>query len=154
MTKRIKRGFEVVSSEHRKHPSVDIQLPVRSTQHSAGYDFFLPCDVTIQPNQKMVVFSDVKAYMLEDEVLELYVRSSIGIKLLVVLANGTGIIDCDYCDNPNNDGNIGLALYNTSDKVVELKQGERVAQGIFKKFLVADNGNTDNVRVGGTGSTN
>ena len=148
------RGFEVVSSEHRKHSTVDIQLPVRSTQDSAGYDFCLTVDTVIKPQETVVVFSDVKSYMQPNEVLMLFVRSSIGIKKNIVLANGTGIIDADYYSNPSNDGNIGLALFNQSNETVELKAGERVAQGIFVPFLVADNGNTNNVRQGGTGSTN
>lgn len=148
------RGFEAVQNQMKKHPEVEVQLPVRSTQDSAGYDFYLPCDVTLAPQETKVIFSDVKAYMQSNEVLMLFVRSSIGIKRNVVLANGTGIIDADYYSNPNNDGNIGFALCNQSNVSVELKAGERVAQGIFVPFLVADNGNTDNVRVGGTGSTN
>lgn len=148
------RGFEVVDSKHRKHSDVDIQLPVRSTLHSAGYDFFLPVDTVIKPKETVVVFSDVKSYMQPNEVLMMFVRSSIGIKRGIVLANGTGIIDADYYSNSSNDGNIGLALFNQSNEPVELKAGERVAQGIFVPFLVADNGNTNNVRQGGTGSTN
>lgn len=148
------RGFVAVQNQMKKHPDVEVQLPVRSTKDSAGYDFYLPCDVTIAPQETKVVFSDVKAYMQPNEVLMLFVRSSIGIKRNVVLANGTGIIDADYYSNPDNDGNIGLALFNQSNAPVELKAGERVAQGIFVPFLVADTGNTNNVRIGGTGSTN
>lgn len=148
------RGFEAVQNQMKKHPEVEVQLPVRSTQDSAGYDFYLPVDTVIKPHETVVVFSDVKSYMQPNEVLMLFVRSSIGIKKNIVLANGTGIIDADYYSNPSNDGNIGLALFNQSNETVELKAGERVAQGIFVPFLVADNGNTNNVRQGGTGSTN
>lgn len=147
------RGFEPVVKEHKKH-DVEVTLPVRSTQNSAGYDVYLPVDVKIEPNKTVVVFTDVKAYMQPNEVLMMFVRSSIGIKRNVVLANGTGVIDADYYSNESNDGNIGLALFNQSNEVVELKAGERVAQGVFMPFLVADNGNTNNVRTGGTGSTN
>jgi dUTP pyrophosphatase len=149
------RGFEVVSDEFRKHPEIDIQLPKRSDSRSGGYDFYAPCDITLQPNEKVLLFSDVKAYMQDDEVLMLYVRSSIGIKKGLVLSNGTGIIDSSYYNNPSNDGNIGIALHNTTDKVVELKQGERVIQGIFMNYLVADNDNVIHEnRVGGIGSSN
>ena len=111
------RGFEVVSDEFRKYPEIDIQLPKRGDSRSAGYDFYAPCDITLQPNEKVLLFSDVKAYMQDDEVLMLYVRSSIGIKKGLVLSNGTGIIDSSYYNNPSNDGNIGIALHNTTDKV-------------------------------------
>ena len=59
----------------------------------------------------------------------------------------------DYYSNIDNDGNIGISLYNYSDKIVEIKKGERICQGIFVPFLEADNGNTDNERQGGFGSS-
>lgn len=87
------RGFEVVKDSMRKTKG-EIILPKRATKHSAGYDFYLPEDVTIPAHgtSKMIP-TDVKAYMQENEVLMLYVRSSIGIKKGLVLSNGTGIID-------------------------------------------------------------
>ncbi len=147
------RGFKVVSDEFRKHPNVEIQLPTRGSKISAGYDFYLPCDLILQPGEKTCVWSDVKAYMQEGEVLMLHVRSSIGIKKGLMLSNITGVIDADYYNNLNNDGNIGIALYNYSNETVELKRGERICQGVFIPFLVADNGNTDKERTGGIGST-
>ena len=92
--------------------------------------------------------------MLEDEVLELYVRSSIGVKKGIVLSNGTGIVDASYYGNVDTDGNLGLALLNTSDKEVILEAGERVCQGVFKKYLVVDNDVClKDERTGGFGST-
>lgn len=149
------RKFELVKDEFRKHDGVDIILPQRSTKHSAGYDFYLPCDVTILPHERTkIIATDVKASMGEDEVLLLFVRSSIGIKKGLVLANGTGVIDSDFFSNEDNDGNIGISLYNTSDETVYLKKGERVMQGVFVKYLSTDNDNTYTERNGGIGSTN
>ena len=149
------RGFEVVSDEFRKHSDVDIILPKRGDRMSAGYDFYAPCDIIIYPYQRELVFSDVKAYMETDEVLLLYVRSSVGIKKGIVLSNGTGVIDASYYNNPSNDGNIGIALYNTTNKIIKIEKGERIIQGIFTKYLVADNDNTiHEERIGGIGSSN
>ena len=72
--------------------------------------------------------------MGEDEVLKIYPRSSIGFKKKLMLVNTTGIIDSDYYENPDNDGNIGFAFYNMSDVDVLIKAGERVLQGIFTKY--------------------
>lgn len=146
------RGFEIVKEEMRKTKG-EITLPTRGSKVSAGYDFYSPVDITLKPNEKTCVWSDVKAYMQEGEVLLLFVRSSIGIKKGLALSNGTGVIDADYYSNSSNDGNIGIALYNYSDKIVEIKKGERICQGVFVPFLEADNGNTDKKRVGGIGST-
>ena len=148
------RGFEVVSDSFRKHKDVEIKLPIRATKISAGYDFSSPISITIQPKSKEVIWTDVKSYMQEGEVLILDVRSSIGIKKGLMLANTIGIVDKDYFSNINNDGNIGICLYNMTDEPVHIEQFERIAQGIFIPFLVSDNGNTDEERTGGIGSTN
>ena len=146
------RGFEEVRKEMRKTEGV-ITLPTRGSRTSAGYDFYSTEGFTLKPNENKLIWSDVKAYMQEGEVLELYVRSSIGIKKSLMLKNLTAIIDSDYYENESNDGNIGICLYNYGDKEVTIEKGERIAQGIFKQFLVADNGNTNKERNGGIGST-
>ena len=148
------RGFEVVSDSFRKHKDVEIKLPIRATKISAGYDFSSPISITIQPKSKEVIWTDVKSYMQEGEVLILDVRSSIGIKKGLMLANTIGVVDMDYFSNINNDGNIGICLYNMTDEPVHIEQFERIAQGIFIPFLVSDNGNTEEERKGGIGSTN
>lgn len=148
------RGFKIVNKEFRKHPEADIQLPIRGDSRSAGYDIRTPIRIELQPNERILVFTDIKAYMLPDEVLEIHVRSSIGVKKNIVLSNITGIIDSSYYENPNNDGNIGLALWNTSDKVQVLEANERVCQCIFKKYLVTDNDEVlKSERTGGFGSS-
>lgn len=137
-----------------KNAPADTVLPKRKTAKSAGYDFVLPCDVRLNPHSiSAIIPTNVKASMPDDEVLMLYIRSSIGIKQHVTLANGTGIIDADYFSNPDNDGNIGICLQNNSDEIVSFKKGERIMQGIFVKYAVCDSDDTNEVRKGGFGST-
>ena len=148
------RGFEIVTDICRVHPNTEIQLPVRGDSRSAGYDIKTPVQITLQPNEKKLIFTDIKAYMQPDEVLEIYVRSSIGVNKGVILSNITGIIDSSYYNNPKNDGNIGLTLWNTSDEVVRFDAQERLCQGIFKKYLTVDNDIClQEERVGGFGSS-
>ncbi|WP_207751234.1 dUTP diphosphatase [Anaeromonas frigoriresistens] len=147
------RGFEVVKYEYRKHIDKKINLPVRGSKESAGYDFYTPEAFTLKPNEKKVVWTDIKAYMQRDEVLKLYIRSSIGIKKGLILSNGTGIIDKDYYSNVSNDGNIGIAITNISEEEVNININERIAQGVFLKYLVADNDTATEERLGGIGST-
>lgn len=149
------RGFEPVSADNTKHSNLEIQLPVRGDVGSAGYDFFSNDSVMIRPGEKFLFWTDVKAYMQQDEVLKLYIRSSLGTKQDLVIANGTGIIDASYYNNPSNEGNIGICLYNRGEEAVEIKQGDRIAQGIFSKYLVADNDSVlKQERTGGFGSSN
>ena len=147
------RGFEIVKDNMRK-TNGEIKLPTRASKHSAGYDFYLPYEITIPPHCSTgIIPTDIKAYMQEGEVLMLYVRSSIGIKKGLILANGTGIVDGDYYSNPDNDGNIGIALRNETDTIVVLEKGERVMQGVFVNYLVTDDDNTNTERAGGFGSS-
>ena len=144
------RGFEVVTDNKRKTIG-DIILPTRGTSKAMAYDFYANDTYTVEPNKVAKVWTDVKAYMGDDECLILNVRSSMGGKFM--LANTAGWIDSDYYSNENNDGNIGVFLKNISEDVLVVHKGDRVAQGAFFNFLVADNGNTDAVRTGGFGST-
>lgn len=147
------RKFEVVRDEYRKHPCVEIKLPTRATIHSAGYDFYSPVNVIIEPGQSCLIFTDIKARMYWDNVLMLYVRSSMG-KHPVVIANGTGIIDSDFYSNKDNDGNIGFRLLNLGDKPYEIAVGDRIGQGVFLKYEIVKDDNVTAEREGGFGSTN
>lgn len=105
------RTFEIVKEENRLTTG-EVLLPVRATKTSSGYDFYTTDTITIAPQQKVLFFTDLKARMPEGEFLALFVRSSMGIKQDLMLANTVGIVDSDYCDNPSNDGNIGICLRN------------------------------------------
>lgn len=148
------RGFEVVDDKFRKNPNAKIELPARADKESAGYDFRTPIDVTINPMEQVLIWTDVKAYMQPHEVLMLYVRSSLGIKKGLTLANTVGVIDSSYYDNPDNDGNIGICLVNRGMKPVTLKAGKRICQGIFTIYLPTDDDNfLGDKRIGGFGSS-
>ena len=146
------RYFEVVKSEHRT-TDIEIQLPIRSDPGSAGYDFYSPVNIIIPPNESRLIFTDVKACMNKDEVLMLYVRSSMG-KYPVVIANGTGIIDSSYYNNESNDGNIGFRLLNLGEENYVIHKGDRIGQGVFIKYLTTDDDTSCGERTGGFGSTN
>lgn len=148
------RGFEVIKDEHRKHSDVEIQLPTRGDSRSAGYDFYSNETVTLQPKQSHLFWTDVKSYMLDNEVLSIHVRSSIGTKKDLMLKNTTGIIDSSYYENPSNDGNIGICLVNMGDKIQKIEKGERIAQGVFTKYLIVDEDTClKSERTGGFGSS-
>lgn len=143
--------FEEVTNKQNKEKAV---LPKRKTSGSAGYDFFLPYDVEIAPHStSSLLFTDIKAKMPQNFVLMLFIRSSLGIKKGLRLANVTGIIDSDYYNNPDNEGNIGIKIKNDSDETVLLKAGDSVVQGIFLRYYSVIEDNTDSDRKGGFGST-
>ena len=81
-------------------------------------------------------------------------RSSTPLKYWLICGNGVGIIDADYCDNPDNEGEIFFQLINLSPFPIKLKKGDIIGQGIVKRYLTTtDEVNNFAVRTGGFGST-
>ena len=147
------RGFEIVKGFEDK----GINMPVRKTKYSAGYDIEAAEDIVIPSFKKgmnpVLVKTGLKAYMQGDEYLKLCNRSSNPKKKGLILANSIGVVDSDYYGNPDNDGHIMFAFYNIKDEDTVIKKGECIGQAIFEKFLVADGDTASGERVGGFGST-
>ena len=160
-----KRGFEIVS----KFKNEDIHLPVRKTNASAGYDFEAAESLIVPSIWKVLaekVFigeatglkatlipTGIKSYMLDDEYLQLSIRSGTALKTGLILANGVGIVDSDYYNNPDNEGHIMFPVHNLGFKDKLIKKGERIGQGLFLNYLKSDDDMSDGVRTGGFGST-
>lgn len=173
-----KRGFEIVSVYADK----GIHLPKRQTKDAAGYDFeaaedtLLPSfwkqlflylmgqvkglltgneeELADQVLKPRLVPTGIKAYMGEDEYLQLANRSSNPLKHRLILPNGVGIVDSDYYNNPTNEGHIQFQLINYGLRDYTIQKGERIGQGIFLPFLKADGDQSvDRHRTGGFGSS-
>ena len=148
-----KRGFEIAKG----FENLGINIPVRKTKFSAGYDIEAAEDCIIPSFKKgmkpTLVKTGLKAYMGEDEVLILANRSSNPGKKGLILANSIGVIDSDYYGNLDNDGHIMFAFYNIKEEDIEIKKGDAIGQAIFQKFLITDNDVSQGERTGGFGST-
>ena len=133
----------------------NLSLPTRSAANSAGYDFVLPISVSIPAGEQVVIPTFIKAELDPDKVLEIYPRSSYGIKKGLMLANTVGVIDADYYNNEGNEGHILICLKNTSNNDVSLSVGDKFAQGVIKQFFVVegDEYGKGGTRVGGIGSS-
>ncbi len=148
-----KRGFEIVKGYENKN----INIPVRKTSLSAGYDIESAEEIVI-PSFRMgtkptLIKTGLKCYMENDEYLMLVNRSSNPVKRGLVLANSVGIIDADYYNNPDNDGHLMYAFYNYSKEDITIKKGDTIGQAIFMKYLLVDNDSSNDERKGGFGST-
>lgn len=143
------RGFEVVSAFENQ----DIHLPTRKTTESAGYDIESAEAVTLMPGETKLIATGLKAFMAYDEYLAIHIRSSMAIKRRLALVNSTGIIDSDYYNNEDNEGHIMIALLNYGSEPMAIEKGERIAQGIFSKYLITNDDDATGVRTGGIGST-
>ena len=168
--------FERVS----KYP--DAVLPVRKTAKSAGYDFTVAEDIIVPSHQKLsdkfpknqidlvslegmsiltknlkakptLVPTGIKCELNDNTYLELSVRSSCPLKYWLILANGVGIIDADYYNNPDNEGHIYFQMINLSPFDIQLHKGDVIGQGIIKPYLTIEDDNASGKRLGGFGST-
>jgi len=150
------RPLNYMSGQTVEEAYEKIVLPTRKTKYSAGYDICIPISITIPAGQKRTIPTGIKAVFREDEMeswhLQMYVRSSVGIKDGVVLSNGTGVIDPDY-QFGSNDGDMMLALYNTGEHSVKYQAGDRVCQAVFCLHGITNDDCADEVRTGGIGST-
>jgi dUTP pyrophosphatase len=131
----------------------DVIMPVRKTAFSAGYDFSCLTAWDIKPGETVLIPTGLKAQMEKGDVLLIYPRSSLAVKKGLRLANSVAVIDADYFSNPSNDGHIMIPVYNFSKNSVHLDKGERIAQGIFTKYLTVDDDQAAGQRTGGYGST-
>jgi len=136
----------------------ELKLPERSTINSAGYDFYAIEDQNVSGGAVTYVKTGVKIKMQEDEFLLLANRSSNPGKKDLVLMNGVGIVDSDYYNNSDNDGEIAFAFASLNPTGSFIKKGDKIGQGIIMKFIKTENDFSSNpatatVRTGGFGST-
>ncbi len=142
------RFFEKVSTYQ------DVTLPTRATTASAGYDLTAAKDVVIDAKQVRMVPTGVKASFPSNEVLLIVARSSLPIHYGLMLPNGVGVIDSDYFNNPSNEGELFVLLYNFTEYSVTIPKGERIAQAMFTTvFTTTDDTIPTSTRTGGFGST-
>ena len=147
--------FELIS-DFKNSESSPIELPRRATPGSAGYDFYVPkgLDITLQPGGVFVVSTGIKCRIEEGWVLKLYPRSGLGFKYQVGIANTVGVIDSDYYNNPDNEGEICVKLVNRGNKEVVIPAGKAYCQGVFVPYgITEDDSPVNPERVGGFGSS-
>lgn len=100
-----------------------------------------------------LVSTGMKCQLDPDTYLELSVRSSCPLKYWLILANGVGIIDADYYNNPDNEGEIFFQMINLSPYDIQLHKGDIIGQGIIKPYLTTEDDHASGERLGGHGST-
>lgn len=155
--------FEEVAEAFKKVEGETI-LPKRSDDGSAGYDFVAKEDFTIEGNQivagtlrvnQHLFWTDVKILMPNNYVLLINIRSGLGTKHGLSIANTQGWIDASYAHPTNTatGGNIGICIKNNSNEAYTVHKGDKIAQGMLVKYEITDDDEPINSdRVGGFGS--
>lgn len=148
-----KEFSKYITESNKKEIYDNLNLPKRATKGSAGYDFYLPISIKLNPDYTITIPTGIKARIDEGWFLACFPRSSLGFKYKLQFDNTVGIIDSDYYSS-DNEGHIFIKMTNNSDKLLSLSTGDRFAQGIFLPYGITYDDNAENIRIGGIGSTN
>ena len=156
--------YEMISESKTKDMTLEKAWKTVKKNHKEI--FYLPSDKT-----SYVFPTGLKARIKDEDVLMLFIRSSVGIKQGITLSNQTGIIDADYYNNPDNEGHIMVAL-NIPERLIPDKEPSlftkeynmarylqfdeptmRICQGIILDYHITDDDEASEERTGGIGST-
>ena len=129
-----------------------IKLPRRATKGSAGYDFYTPIDIHLEPGETVKIPTGIRCEMNERWVLMIYPRSGLGFKYRLQLNNTVGVIDSDYFYS-DNEGHIMVKITNEGVKTMKVAKGDGFCQGIFLPYGITEDDKTEGTRNGGFGST-
>lgn len=132
----------------------DVELPLRATDGSAGYDICanLEEDITIYPNEMAKIPTGFATSFRKDYVALIYSRSGLATKNGLVVCQGTAVIDSDYR------GEWFIPIYNQSNQSQLIRSGDRIAQLLIQpvcrmRAIEVDDFNPTQRGTGGFGST-
>lgn len=157
-----------------------VNEPVKATTEAAAFDLSVPNfndgtalkvypkkgsvenrkvqhnTITLNGGDTVIIPSNIAFNIPVEFDMLVFVRSSVGIKKGLALANSVAVIDSDYTDQ------LYIALTNTRDNVVQITTGERIVQCKLVDKVVSELTQVDtntvftknSNRVGGIGSTN
>jgi len=118
---------------HRLDPAVS--LPKYETNGAAGFDLAASQDMTIEPGEVALVPTGLVIEVPANHFLGVFARSSTPIKRGLMVANGVGIVDSDYC-GPTDE--IKIEAYNFTSRAVAVRRGDRLAQGVILSYARAE----------------
>ena len=123
----------MIVSVFRQDPSVP--LPKYETPGSAGFDLAASADVTIEPGAIALVPTGLVIGVPPGHLLGIFARSSTPLKKGLMVANGVGVVDSDYCGP---DDEVKVQVLNFTKAPVTVRRGDRIAQGLILPFVRAE----------------
>lgn len=128
--------------------------PTRATSGSAGYDFYSPINIFLDPGATIRFPTGIRAVISDPSyALLIMPRSSLGFKYRLQLDNTLGLIDADF-QYAENMGDISIKMTNCGTKPINISVGDRIAQGVFIQYGITDDDSPlKTERSGGIGST-
>ena len=151
-------GYDMVAAEDYVIPSLWQMIPEVKELWPVADDEFVSMEMMAQFTKQTgfkptLVSTGMKCKLDPDTWLQLSVRSSSPLKYWLMMGNGIGVIDADYYNNPDNEGEIFFQIYNLSPFNIQIKKGEAIGQAIILPYGVSEDDVAGGERTGGFGST-
>ena len=110
-----------------------LPLPHYQSEHAAGVDLYAAVEgvLHIEPGRWALVPTGIAVAIPEGYEGQVRPRSGLALKHGIGMLNGPGTIDADYR------GEIGVVLFNFSDRPFPVNRGDRIAQLVFAKVAKA-----------------
>jgi dUTP pyrophosphatase len=112
-----------------------VPLPVYQTPGAAGFDLAASADVLIAPGTIALVPTGLAIEVPPGHFLGIFARSSTPLKKGLMVANGVGVIDQDYCGPADE---VKIQVLNFTAAPVQVTRGDRIAQGLFIPVVRAE----------------
>ena len=151
-------GYDMVAAEDYIIPSLWQMVSDVKELWSVADDEFITMDLMAKFTKETgfkptLVSTGMKCKLDPGSYLQLSVRSSSPLKYWLMMANGVGIIDADYYNNTDNEGEIFFQIFNLSPFNIQIKKGEAIGQGIIMPWGITEDDAAVGERTGGFGST-
>lgn len=130
----------------------NLKKPEQKTEGAGGHDIHSPWDYRVYPGETIKIPTGYSVEMPIGYTFKVYPRSSFGTNYEAVLTNTVGVIDSDYFYS-SNEGHMWLFMKNNGSKILEIKRGDAIAQGIIEKYYIFGINPNAKKRDGGFGST-
>ena len=151
-------GYDMVAAEDYVIPSIWQMVPEAKELWPVEDDEYVTMDLMSKFTKETgfkptLVSTGMKCKLDPGSYLQLSVRSSSPLKYWLMMANGVGIIDADYYNNTDNEGEIFFQIFNLSPFNIQIKKGEAIGQGIIMSWDITEDDAAVGERTGGFGST-
>jgi dUTP pyrophosphatase len=104
-----------------------IALPTYASGGAAAFDLAASEDVTVPPREVRLVPTGLVIEVPPGMFLGVFARSSTPLKRGLMVANGVGVVDPDYCGPADE---VKVPVLNFTGATVRVAAGDRIAQGI------------------------
>ena len=151
-------GYDMVAAEDYIIPSLWHMVNEATSLWEVDSDEFISMELMAKFTKETgfkptLVSTGMKCKLDPGSWLQLSVRSSSPLKYWLMMGNGIGVIDADYYNNPDNEGEIFFQIYNLSPFNIQIKKGEAIGQAIILPYGVTEDDVAGGERTGGFGST-